>query len=100
MAPLILTSALDGGQWSTSRPDRVVLMKEPLYPSKRRPGVPQSRSGCFGEEQNLLHQPGIERQIVQPVTWSICLLRRSSSRFRQSESVNKMSVCEVEKINR
>jgi hypothetical protein len=44
-----LTSALDGGEWSASRPGRALPPgKEPRYPLDRRLGGPQSRSGCRG----------------------------------------------------
>jgi hypothetical protein len=56
-----LTSALDGGEWSASRPYRFTPEKEYRYPLNRRLGGPQSRSGRFGEEKKticlwLLHQ--------------------------------------------
>jgi hypothetical protein len=50
IAPPILTSALDGGEWSTSRPGRYT-------PGNRRLGGPQNRSGRCG---GLLLLPGIE----------------------------------------
>jgi hypothetical protein len=34
--------------------------KGPQYPLSRRLGRPQTRSGCFGVEKNLLPLPGIE----------------------------------------
>jgi hypothetical protein len=40
-----LNSALDGGNWSASRPGRYTLWKEPQCPLERRLGGPQSRSG-------------------------------------------------------
>jgi hypothetical protein len=44
-----LTSALDGGEWSASRPGRALPRgKDPRYPLYRRLGVPQSRSGHRG----------------------------------------------------
>jgi hypothetical protein len=43
------TSALDGGEWSASRPGRVLPQgKGPRYPLYRRLGGPQSRSGHRG----------------------------------------------------
>jgi len=35
---LFLTSAVDGGEWSTSRSSRFTLRREPLYPLKGRLG--------------------------------------------------------------
>jgi hypothetical protein len=44
-----LTSALDGGEWSTSRPDRAMPRgKDPRYPLYRRLDGPQSWSGHRG----------------------------------------------------
>jgi hypothetical protein len=45
-----LTSALDGGEWSASRPGRALYPrgKDPRYPLDRRLGGPQSRSGHRG----------------------------------------------------
>jgi hypothetical protein len=44
-----LTSALDGGEWSASRPGRALPRgKDTRYPLYRRVGGPQSRSGHTG----------------------------------------------------
>jgi hypothetical protein len=44
-----LISALDGGEWSASRPSRALPRgKDPRYPLYRRLGGPQSRSGHRG----------------------------------------------------
>jgi hypothetical protein len=44
-----LTSALDGGEWSGSRPGLALPRgKDPRYPLDRRLGGPQSRSGHRG----------------------------------------------------
>jgi hypothetical protein len=44
-----LTSTLDGGEWSASRPGRALPRgKDPRYPLDRRLGGPQSRSGHRG----------------------------------------------------
>jgi hypothetical protein len=55
-----LTSVLDGGQWSTSRPGALPQGKNPWYPLDRRLGGPQSRSGRGGEDKNSQPPPGIE----------------------------------------
>ena len=47
MAPLIRNSALDGGEWSTSRTGRFNPGKERRYTLNRRLGTDQSRSGRF-----------------------------------------------------
>ena len=48
------TSALDVGQWSTLCLCRFTPGKEPLYPFSSKLGAPQSRSGRFGDENNLI----------------------------------------------
>jgi hypothetical protein len=56
-----LTSVLDGGEWSASRPGRFTPRgKSPWYPLDRRLGGPQTRSGRSGEEKNSQTPPGIE----------------------------------------
>jgi hypothetical protein len=56
-----LTSALDGGEWSASRPGRFTPQgMNPWYLLDRMLGGPQSRSGCGGEEKNSQTPPGIE----------------------------------------
>jgi hypothetical protein len=56
-----LTSALDGGGWSASCPGRLTPQKKSYrYPSDRRPGGPQSRSGSGDKEKNSQPPPGIE----------------------------------------
>jgi hypothetical protein len=56
-----LTSALDGGEWSASRPGRFTPQgKSPRYPLDRRLGESQSRSGYGDEEKNPQLPPGIE----------------------------------------
>jgi hypothetical protein len=46
----LLTSALDVGGWSTSRPGRFVPGRDPQHPLHRSLGGPQCWSGRFGEE--------------------------------------------------
>jgi hypothetical protein len=47
-----LTSALDGGEWSASRPGRFTARERaPRYSFDRRLGGPQSRSGYDVEEK-------------------------------------------------
>ena len=48
-----VTSALDKGEWSNSRPDRFTPEKELRYPLNTRLGGPRSRSGRYGEHKNV-----------------------------------------------
>jgi hypothetical protein len=41
--------------------------KYPWCPLNMKLGGPQSRSGSFGEEKNILTLPGYETQTVQPI---------------------------------
>jgi hypothetical protein len=52
-----LTSVLDGGKWSTSHPGWFTPRKEPQYPLNMKLGGPQSWSGHYREEKNLLLLP-------------------------------------------
>jgi hypothetical protein len=45
-----LTSALDGGEWSASRPGRFTPRESPWYPLDRRLGGPQ-RLSVHGVEE-------------------------------------------------
>jgi hypothetical protein len=49
-----LTPAFQKGQWPTSQPGCFTLEKKPWYQPNKRLGEPQSQSGHFGEEKNLL----------------------------------------------
>jgi hypothetical protein len=55
-----LTSALDEGEWSASRPGRFTPRESTWHPLDRRLGGPQSRSGRGGEKENSQAPPGIE----------------------------------------
>jgi hypothetical protein len=57
----LLTSDLDGGQWSASRPGRA-LAPPPRFLLYRRLGGPHSRSGRRGYRKNPLPLSGIEPQ--------------------------------------
>jgi hypothetical protein len=61
---LSLTTALDGGGWSTPRPGRFTSGKETRYPLHRRLGGPQDRSGRVLES----HATGIRSPDRQAVT--------------------------------
>jgi hypothetical protein len=59
--------ALDGGEWSASRPGRLTPTENHCYPLNRRLGGPQSRSGRGGEGKKHQPLPGLEPPIIQPV---------------------------------
>jgi hypothetical protein len=60
ISPPFLTSALDGGEWSASRPCLFNPQKNLQYPLDRILGGPQIPSGRCGAEKNILHLPGNE----------------------------------------
>jgi hypothetical protein len=63
-----VNSALDGGEWSASRPSLFTPQgKSFWYPLDRRLGGPQSRPGRGGEEKNSQPLLGLEPPIIQPV---------------------------------
>jgi hypothetical protein len=54
IAPPFLTSALDEGEWSVSRPGLFIPGEiDPRYPLDRRLVGPDNRSGRYEEEKNL-----------------------------------------------
>jgi hypothetical protein len=61
---LSLTTALDGGGWSTPRPSRFILGKETRYPLYRSLGGPQGRSRRV---RKSLPSPGFDPRTVQPL---------------------------------
>jgi hypothetical protein len=70
IAPLFLTSALNGGMRSASRASALSLDEHPLY---RRLGGIQSLSGLYGEEK-ISPLPGIEpRFLCRPVRSLVAL---------------------------
>jgi len=58
-----MTTALEGGEWSTARPGRTLHPGKTRYPFYRRLGGPHGRSG---RAENLV-PTGIPSRIVQPV---------------------------------
>jgi hypothetical protein len=60
---LSLTSALDGGRWSTPRPSRFTPAKENQYPLYRSLGGPQGR---FGRVRKISPRPGFDPRTVRP----------------------------------
>ena len=93
-----LTSAVDGGEWSTSRPGRFTPLKERWYVSNRRLGMPQSQSRRFGEDKILLpraeSQTSVHRAPSCPIGCCICLVvfndvrdKQNCTRWRSRRSV-------------
>jgi hypothetical protein len=75
IAPPFLPLALDGDEWSSSRPRRFTPRpNRRLYPLSRKLGGPQSRSGHCGEEKNLA-RVGNETPPAQPRSPSLYRLR-------------------------
>jgi len=61
---LFLTSALEGGEESVSRPDRTLPPGKTRYPLYRRRGEPQARSG---QVRKITPPPVFDPRTVQPV---------------------------------
>jgi len=62
-----MTAALEGGEWSASRPGRPLPTGKTRYPLYRGLGGPQGRSG---REENLA-PPGFHSRTVQPGVQSL-----------------------------
>jgi hypothetical protein len=58
--PLFLTPAVDGGEWSVSRPGRFTLRQRDRGTYCMRLNGLESQSGLCGEERNFLPLTGIE----------------------------------------
>jgi len=59
-----LTSTLEGGEGSASRPGRTLLPGKTRYPLYRRLGGPQGRSG---QVRKISPPPGFHTRNVQPI---------------------------------
>jgi hypothetical protein len=59
-----LTSALDGFEWSASRPGRFTPRKEIPVPINRRLGWAQIQYGNYKEQYNRVLLPGFEPVII------------------------------------
>ena len=59
-----MTTALEGGEGSASRPGRFVTPGKTRYPLYRRLGGPQGRSG---QVRKIFPPPGFDPRTVQPV---------------------------------
>lgn len=91
MAPPLLISALDGGQWSVSHSGHFTTGEE--FQSINwigGLGWPQSPSGCYGEQNHIVFA-GNETQSVQPVTIPTELSRLLSKRCILPKSENLIS---------
>jgi hypothetical protein len=73
LAPLILNLGTRWSEWLVNFTPRPLYNRErtPQYRLNVRLGGPQSRSGHYGEEKNLLALSGFEPWIVQPVAQSL-----------------------------
>jgi len=60
-----LTSALEGGEWSTPHTGKFIPGKDPRYPLNRTLGGPQSLSGRYGKEKHFIYLLGIEPRTFQ-----------------------------------
>jgi hypothetical protein len=99
-----LTSALDGGEWSASRPGRFIPSERaPWYQLDRRLGGPQSPSGRGGGEKNAQPLPELKPPIIQPVAqhYTTELSRRySSTRSTRKQTWSKLTaLCHFPKIS-
>jgi hypothetical protein len=61
-----LNWGLDGSKWLTSCPGRFAPVKESRHPLNTTLGGPQSWSGYFGDNKNLMPLTGFEMQTIQP----------------------------------
>jgi hypothetical protein len=77
---LSLTSALDGGGWSTPRPGRFTPAKDTRYPLYKKMGGPQGRSGRV---RKISPPPGFDPRIVQ-LSW-LTFRRRYTSNVGQDQ---------------
>jgi hypothetical protein len=68
---LFLTSALEGGEGSASRPGRTLPPGKTRYPLYRWLGGPQGRSG---QVRKISPPPGFDSRTVQPVGSSTTLI--------------------------
>ena len=95
---LFLTSALDGGGWSTPCPGRFTPGKDPV-PTVQEAGCAQGRSGRV---RKISPPPGFDPQTVQPVASRYtdgaipARSRVSSSNFNFAKLVNDYAYCLVE----
>ena len=59
-----MTTALEGGEWSASRPGSTLTLRKTQYSLYRRLGGPQGRSG---QVKKISPAKGFDLQTVQPV---------------------------------
>jgi len=64
IALLFITTVLEGGEGSASRPGRSLTPGKTRYPLYRRLGGPQGRSG---QVRKISYPPGFDPRTVQPV---------------------------------
>ena len=85
-----LTSSLGGGEWSASRPDRFTPGKELRYPLNRWLAEPQSQSGHFAAQTELvcarIRNPNGPARSVVIVDCDYATSAASRSHFQGSSS--------------
>jgi len=91
-----MTAALEGDEWSASRPGRTLPPGKTRYPFYRRLGVPQGRSG---RTENLV-PTGIRSRTVQPVVsrytdWATRPTTMCSSALKLYKAVSKNSCIQI-----
>jgi len=69
-----LISALDIGDWFSSRCGCFFPSKEPRYPFSRRQSGPRNQSGWFWRVENLFQLLRFELRVMQPVAsrYNLC----------------------------
>ena len=63
-----MTAALEGGEWSAACPGCTLPPGKTRYPSYRRPGGPQGRSGGLQQLQDYNTLAGVMTAIAHTVT--------------------------------
>jgi hypothetical protein len=79
---LSLTSALDGGRWSTPRTGRFTPKKETRYPLYKTLGGPQDQSGRV---RKISLPPGLDPRTIQPVSDRYISVRLSTERKKKAK---------------
>ena len=92
-----MTTALEGGEGSASRPGRSLTPGKNRYPLYRRLGGPQGRSG---QVRKISTPPGLDPRTVQPVasrytvyaTWPTSIVKAGGLCSGHSERMKRRTV--------